>query len=136
MTRAVKGLLATAAVLSTTLAAQPVAFQPTLFFSSTQAYDVSTPFSAAGGTGTVDFTGSLTTGNPCYDVTGSVRQAGQRVTVTVSAQNTGGICAQVITHNNYEGTVSQLDAGTYDFRIVHQVNGSTSTAYTQQVTVS
>ncbi|HEX2092219.1 MAG TPA: hypothetical protein VHG28_07440 [Longimicrobiaceae bacterium] len=148
MTRTFRGLLLAAGLLATAGAAQaapsldiPAAVRiadyfATLTFSSTQSQETATPFSATGGAGTIGFTGSLTTGTPCYDVTGSLGQRSRRVTVTVTAQGTGGICAQVITHNNYQGTVSDLAAGTYDFRIVHVVNGSSSTAYTQQVTVS
>ncbi len=108
----------------------------TLTFASTQSYDTQTPQTATGGTGTIDFTGSLTTGTPCYDVTASLNQRSGTITVTVTATSSGGICAQVITHNNYTGQVSGLAPGTYDFRVVHEVGRSRTTAFSGQVTVS
>jgi hypothetical protein len=118
-------------VVKTLLLAAAMMFAQ-LTFSSTQSYSDETPFSATGGAGTISFTGSLMTGTPCYTVSGGLRQSGKRITVTVTAQSTGGICTQVITHNNYQGQVTGLAAGTYDFRIVQ----GSSTAYTQSVTVT
>lgn len=106
-----------------------------LSFSSTQSYSESTPQSATGGVGGIDFTGSLTTGTPCVDVTASHSARRNDVTVTVTAASTGGICTQVITYNNYTGRVSGLAAGTYDFTVVHNVGGPSQTAYTSTVTV-
>jgi hypothetical protein len=106
-----------------------------LTFSSTQSYETQTPQTATGGVGTIDFTGSLTTGTPCYDVSAAHRSGPGQVTVTVSAVSTGGICAQVITHNNYQGRVSNLAPGTYTFTVIHEVNGSRTTAYTSTVVV-
>ncbi|HEX7242239.1 MAG TPA: hypothetical protein VF263_18275 [Longimicrobiaceae bacterium] len=107
-----------------------------LTFSTTQSYSDATPFSATGGAGTISFAGSLQTGTPCVTVSGGLGQRGQRVTVTVTAAPTGGFCTQVITNNNYQGQVTGLAAGTYDFRIVHATGGGSSTVYTQSVTVS
>ena len=108
----------------------------TLTFSSVQSHDTQTPQTAAGGTGGIDFTGSLTTPTPCYDVSADVNQRSSTVTVTVSAASTGGICIQVITFNNYNGRVSNLAPGTYDFRVQHQVGNSRSTAFSGEVTVN
>ncbi len=69
----------------------------TLTFSSTQSYDTQTPQTATGGTGGIDFTGSLTTGTPCYDVSASLNQRSSTITVTVRAAPFGDFCAQVIT---------------------------------------
>ncbi|MBW3572740.1 MAG: hypothetical protein KY467_16720 [Gemmatimonadetes bacterium] len=112
-----------------------MARQSRLTFSSTQSYDTQTPQTASGTAGAIDFTGSLTTGTPCYDVKASHRTQSNAVTVTVTASSTGGFCTQVITYNNYTGQVSGLSAGTYDFTVVHDVGGSSTTAYTGTVTV-
>ena len=109
--------------------------QSSLTFTSTQSNDTQTAQSASGSVGAIDFTGSLTTGTPCYDVTASHRERSNAVTVTVTASETGGFCTQVITHNNYTGQVSGLAAGTYDFSVVHQVGTSSSTAFSGTVTV-
>ena len=78
----------------------------TLTFSSTQSYSEQTPQTASGGTGTISFTGSLTTGT------------------------------QVLTNNNYTGTISGLPAGTYTLNVVHQGGfDSGQTAYSGTVTV-
>jgi hypothetical protein len=108
----------------------------TLTFASTQSYDTQTPQTATGGTGGIDFTGSLTTGTPCYDVSASLNQRSGTITVTVTATSSGGACIQVITHNNYTGQVSGLAPGTYDFRVVHEAGHSRTTAFSGQVTVN
>lgn len=112
-----------------------MAKQSRLTFSSTQSYDTQTPQTASGGAGAIDFTGSLTTGNPCYSVSATHTSGTNAVTVTVTATSTGGFCTQVITNNNYTGRVSGLAAGAYTFTVVHQVGESSSTAYTSVVTV-
>lgn len=106
-----------------------------LSFSSTQSYETQTPQTASGGAGAIDFTGSLTTGTPCYDVSATHSSGSGAVTVTVTGTSTGGFCAQVITHNNYTGRVSGLAAGTYDFTVIHEVGGTRSTAYSAPVAV-
>ncbi|HEU0014722.1 MAG TPA: hypothetical protein VFQ45_13635 [Longimicrobium sp.] len=108
----------------------------TLTFSSTQSYDTQTPQTASGGTGAIGFTGSLQTSTPCYDVTAAVRTRGSTVTVTVTAASSGSICTQVITNNNYTGSVSGAAPGTYTFQVVHVTGGSRTTAFSGQVTVS
>ena len=108
----------------------------TLTFSSTQSYSEQTPQTASGGTGSISFTGSLTTGTPCVTVSATHSARKNVVTVTVTAANSGGICTQVITNNNYTGSVSGLAAGTYTFNVVHQGGfGGTQTAYSGSVTV-
>lgn len=134
-TAACDGSPTTASALAPEDGAIAMAKQSRLTFSSTQSYETQTPQTATGGSGAIDFTGSLTTGNPCYSVSATHRTGGSDVTVTVSASSTGGFCAQVITHNNYTGTVSNLAAGVYTFNVVHDVGGSRSTAYTGVVTV-
>lgn len=112
-----------------------LAKQSRLTFSSTQSNSSETPQTASGAAGAIDFTGSLTTGTPCYDVTASHSTQSNTVTVTVTASSTGGFCSQVITYNNYTGRVSGLAAGTYTFTVIHNTEGSASTAYTGTVTV-
>lgn len=109
--------------------------QSSLTFSSTQSFESESPQTASGSVGGIDFTGSLTTGTPCYDVSASHRAQSNTVTVTVTAAGTGGFCSQVITYNNYTGRVSGLAAGTYTFNVVHQSGGGSATAYSSTVTV-
>lgn len=106
-----------------------------LTFSSTQSQTDATPQSSSGGVGQISFTGSLTTGTPCVSVTASHSERRNDVTVTVSATDSGGFCTQVVTFNNYQGAVTGLAAGTYNFTVVHDAGGSRSTAYSSTVTV-
>lgn len=107
----------------------------TLTFSSTPSQTTATPQSATGGTGSIDFTGSITTPTPCYDVSASHTERNNLVTLTVAATDSGGICTQVITYHNYEGSVEGLAPGAYTFTVVHSVNGSRLPAYTSVVVV-
>jgi hypothetical protein len=108
----------------------------TLTFSSTQSYSEQTPQTATGGVGAINFTGSLTTGTPCVSVTATHRDRRGTITVTVEAVSSGGICTQVVTNNNYTGSVSGLAAGTYTFNVVHQGGFSgTETVFSGTVTV-
>lgn len=108
----------------------------TLSFSYTQSGSTESPQTATGGTGSINFTGSLTTPTPCYELSATQGQRRNNITVTVTAAGTGGFCTQVITNNNYQGTVSGLTAGTYNFTVVEVVNGSQTTAYSGPVVVS
>ena len=106
-----------------------------LTFSSTQSYSNESPQTASGALARIDFTGSLTTGQPCYAVTGSHTARNNAVTLTVTATRTGDICTQVVTHNNYQGSVAGLTPGTYNFTVVHSVNNTRTTAFTGTVVV-
>ena len=104
-------------------------------FNNTASYSEQNPQTATGGTGSIDFTGSLTTGTPCYNVSATRSVSGTNVTVTVTAADNGNICMQVITYQNYTGRVSGLAAGTYTFNVVHVTNGTSETAYSSVVVV-
>jgi hypothetical protein len=106
-----------------------------LRFSVSTSHTQEDPQTATGTRRGIDFTGSVTTGNPCYNVSAAHQTSGSSVTLTVTATSTGGFCTQVITYHNYDGAVSQLSAGTYDFTVVHVVNGSSYVAYQDTVTV-
>lgn len=107
----------------------------TLSFSSTSSNSSKTGQSSSGGIGRIDFAGSLTTATPCYSVSAAHSERRSDVTVTVTAADEGGICTQVITYNNYQGAVTGLAAGTYNFSVVHVDGGSRSTAHTSTVVV-
>lgn len=108
-----------------------------LVFNTTTSNEGGQSFAASGAKHAIDFQGSIELGNPCHDVTGSHTVSGSRVTLTVTATSTGEICTQVITWYNYDGRVSGLSSGTYDFEIVHVYpNGTTESAFTTQVTVN
>jgi uncharacterized protein (DUF2141 family) len=67
----------------------------------------------------------------------SASQANRKgvITLTVTAASTGGICTQVITNNNYTGSISGLAPGSYTFNVVHSTGGGSSeTAYSSTVT--
>lgn len=106
-----------------------------LSFSYTQNNSTETPQTSSGGVGRIDFTGSLTTGTPCYELSAAHSAQSNQITVTVTATGTGGFCAQVITYNNYQGAVTGLAAGTYTFTVLHSVGGSVTTAQTSTVVV-
>jgi hypothetical protein len=116
-------------------AAQAPAPSGTLTFSSTQSYSEQTPQTASGGTGAISFTGSLTTSTPCVDVSATHATRRGTITVTVSAVSNGNICTQVITNNNYTGSISGLAPGTYTFNVLHSAGGGAETAYSSTVTV-
>ena len=109
--------------------------QSRLTFSSTQSYEAQADQTASGAVGAINFTGSLTTGTPCYNVSATHQSGSTSVTVTVTASSSGGFCSQVITYNNYTGSVSNLAAGTYNFTVIHEVGGSRTTAFSGPVTV-
>jgi hypothetical protein len=106
-----------------------------LAFSATQSYGEQTPQTASGSLASIDFTGSVTTGAPCYVVTGAHETHGSNVTLTVTATRTGQVCAQVVTYNNYQGSVTALTPGTYTFTVIHSVNNNRTTAYSGTVVV-
>jgi ABC-type phosphate transport system substrate-binding protein len=127
--------VATVAALPLLAAGLHFTADSSLTFNYTQSQDTQSPQTATGGTGTIDFTGSVTTPTPCYELTAEHTVRGPNVTLTVTATQVPGFCAQVITYNNYEGQISGLDSGTYRFRVIHDVNGSRTTAYDDEVTV-
>jgi hypothetical protein len=106
-----------------------------LSFSYTQSGSTETPQTATGGVGQINFTGSITTGTPCYDLTATHGAQGNGITVTVTAASTGGFCTQVITNNNYQGAVTSLAAGSYTFTVIEVVNGQQTTAFTGPIVV-
>lgn len=106
-----------------------------LTFTSAQSFSERSTQTASGGVAGIDFTGSLTTGTPCNTVSATHGTSGNNVTVTVTAAPTGGVCAQVVTFNNYTGRVSALLPGTYDFTVLHVNSGTTTTAFTATLTV-
>ncbi|HEX6039701.1 hypothetical protein [Longimicrobium sp.] len=106
-----------------------------LTFSSAQSYSEETPATATGGTGSISFTGSITTPTPCYAVNAAQTTRKNEVTVTVTAASTGGICTQIITNNNYQGAVTGLTAGTYTFTVINEVGGTRTVAQTSTVVV-
>lgn len=112
-----------------------MAKQSRLTFSSTQSHETQTSQTATGVAGAIDFTGSVTTGTPCYDLSATHQAGSTDVTVTVTAKATGGFCSQVITYNNYTGSVSNLAAGTYNFTVIHDVGGNRTTAFSGPVAV-
>lgn len=151
MNATLKSIIA-AAALSTTIACSdavptgPSAMLPEsaaqassksqLTFNNTQSYSDEQAFSATGGQGQISFTGSITTGTPCYNVTGASQTGTGTVTLTVTAAPNGNSCIQVVTFNNYSGAVSRLAAGSYTFQVVHVQGGTSQTVFTQPVTVS
>jgi hypothetical protein len=106
-------------------------------FNNTPSYDYATrnQQTATGAVGGIDFTGTLPTNNPCYDVSATRSVRTTSVTVTVTATYNGNTCMQVITHQNYTGRVASLAPGAYTFTVVHVTDGVEQTAWTGPVTV-
>ena len=107
----------------------------TLTFTQTQSNDTRTPQNAAGGTGTIAFAGSIPTATPCWIVTALQTQAGNDITITVTATPSGQVCAQVITYHNYQATITGLAAGTYTLTVIHNLGGTSTTAFNGTVVV-
>lgn len=107
----------------------------TLTFNLTQSNDTQTPQNTAGGTGTIAFAGSIPTATPCWTVTAVQTQAGNDITVTITATPSGQVCAQVITYNNYQATITGLPAGTYTLTVIHNLGGTSTTAINNTVVV-
>jgi hypothetical protein len=103
-------------------------------FNVTQDYGTAQAATATGGAGVIDFTGTLQTPTPCYDLT-AVNQAGRSIVVTVTATDLGGICMQVITWNNYTGQLTGMVPGSYAFKVVHVTGRQSSTAWSGTVVV-
>lgn len=122
---------------SPTAVAGPAMAQNTgsLTFSYEQSQSMSQPQTAQGAVGGIQFSGTLTTGTPCVTVTAAQVTRRNTVTVTVTAAQDDGICMQVVTFNNYQGMVSGLAPGSYDFTVMHEVGRTRSVAYDGQVTV-
>lgn len=106
-----------------------------LTFSYEQSQSMSQPQMAQGAVGGIQFSGTLTTGTPCVTVTAAQVTRRNTVTVTVKAAPEDGICIQVVTFNNYQGMVSGMAPGSYDFTVMHEVGRTRSVAYNGQVTV-
>lgn len=103
-------------------------------FNVVQDFSTAQPQSAVGGAGVIDFTGTVQTPTPCYDVTAVNSMARATVTVTMNAVDLGGICTQVITWNNYTGRIT-MPAGAYTVKMVHVMNGRSTTLWSGPVTV-
>ena len=85
--------------------------------------------------GAADFGGSLQTPTPCYDLTATSSVRNGRVTVTVTAAPNGNACIQVVTYNNYTGSVTGLAAGTYGMEVVNDFAGRRTTVHNGEVVV-
>ena len=104
-------------------------------FTVTQSYTAGGAVqTASGGAGVIDFSGTLQTPTPCYDVT-AVNSASRGITVTVAATDLGGICTQVMTWNNYTGQLTGVPAGSYALRVVHATGGHGTTMWNGTVVV-
>jgi hypothetical protein len=153
MTRSLKGMMTAAALFAVAAcsdAGTPVepasSFAPVapvaaksntqLTFSNTTSTTSAQPESATGGAGRIDFTGSLQTPTPCYNVTATHSASEATVTVTVSASPNGQACIQVIAQQNYTGAVTGLAPGIYTFTLVHKTPDGSAPAYTAPVIVT
>ena len=114
------------------LAKQTVTYPMT--FNVVQDFSTAQPQSAVGGAGVIDFTGTVQTPTPCYDVTAVNSMARATVTLTMKAVDNGNICTQVITWNNYSGQIT-LPAGAYTVKMVQVMNGRSTTMWSGPVTV-
>lgn len=107
-----------------------------LTFTQSQSNDMQTPASAVGGTGALAFAGSISTASGCWGVTVAQTQSGNDITVTVTATPSAvQSCPQILTFNNYQGTITGLSAGTYTLTVIHTVGGTATTALNTTVGV-
>ncbi|HEX8907177.1 MAG TPA: hypothetical protein VF771_20160 [Longimicrobiaceae bacterium] len=103
-------------------------------FTVTQSFSGGMAQTVTGGVGTIDFTGTLQTPTPCYDVT-ATNLTGRAIVATVTATDLGGICTQVITWNDYAGQLTGIPAGSHAFKLVHVVGGRSTTMWSGTVNV-
>lgn len=106
-----------------------------LTFTQSQSNDTQTPASAAGGIGALAFAGSISTATGCWAVAAVQAQSGTDITVTVTATPSGQSCPQIVTFNNYQGTITGLPAGTYALTVIHNLGGTFTTAFNSTVVV-
>jgi len=107
----------------------------TLAFGNTQSSSEQTPQSASGGAGSIAFTGTISTATPCWGVSASHAESTDAITVTVTANPSIRACSQVITYNNYQGTITGVEAGTYRMIVIHNLGGTATTAFNGTVVV-
>lgn len=107
----------------------------TLTFSSTADYSMQSEQTAMGTAGAIQFTGSITTPTPCYELVATQRTGASGVTLTVTARRTADMCMQVITFHNYTGAMSGLAPGPYAVQVMHEVGKSRWMAFSGGVTV-
>ena len=74
---------------------------------------------------TITVLGAIATPDPCYNFTATETTTGNVVEATVKADSKGGVCAAALNRQNYTLTISNVPAGTWVVRVMHQEDGKT-----------
>lgn len=89
--------------------------------------------------GAIDVFGQIRTPNPCSTLATSVRESDGTITLVVTAERgASAICAQVITVRDYKASITNVKAGTYTMRVVHEyeeLQRDPDVVYEQRITV-
>jgi hypothetical protein len=86
--------------------------------------------------GDVDFIGQFRTSSLCYNIIPSFSKSGSTLTLRVDAKSTNSAnCNQTPGGFQYTGVLRHLDPGTYTFKIIHAVEGSTPQEFSVSVTI-
>jgi hypothetical protein len=107
----------------------------TLTFTRSQSGTAQPPQTATGSATSLSFAGSVSTPTPCWPMTASHAADSAAVTVTITTNPSVQACDQVLTYNNYQGTIAGLAAGTYTLTIIHNRGGTATTAFSSPVVV-
>jgi hypothetical protein len=80
--------------------------------------------------------GTLTTPTACYSLHPHLTEGGSRMTLVVEGRNAQTPnCAQRTGSYRYEATLSQLDPGTRELVIVHDIDDGQRTEFTHPLTI-
>jgi len=80
--------------------------------------------------------GQFQTPTQCYVLDAEFRQTGKNVTVRVTAEPTGAPnCDPNLGGFRYTASIRNLEFGTYDLSVIHDIVGGTSVEYTRTVTI-
>lgn len=72
----------------------------------------------------LDLSGAIATPNPCYSIDARLAEDGRTLTLTLSANATGGICVQMLAAFQYSARITGLKPGHYTVVMVYDYPGS------------
>lgn len=86
--------------------------------------------------GEVFILGQLNTPTQCYNLSAGFKTSNNILTLTVSAAPTGASnCSQELGGYRYTAAILNLDYGTYQLRVIHDVQGGQGGTYTETIDV-
>lgn len=85
------------------------------------------------GLGDLFILGQVSTPHRCYRLEGTFSRNGQTLTLRVRGNVANPDCADTEGGYRYTATIRHLEGGTYDLNVIHQVEGRSTTSYTETV---